>query len=163
MAAYAASVPITILRNDTTVQAVENASLGLTEAAFYASGQLQHRPGRELLGDAQRGRATLLLQQSNSGLTISASNPLAAALSLQIEVGLPLANAWNPAAGYSTVTLNLAGGSMGGSSVPFFPFRSPGHRRRPRRRQAGSGTEQQPQPDVLDDFAHRRQRPFLDR
>ncbi len=60
------------------------------------------------------------MQQSNSGLTITASNPLAAALTLQIEVGLPLANVWNPAAGYSTVTLNLAGGSLGGSSVTQF-------------------------------------------
>ncbi len=37
MAAYAAHDPITILRNDTSVQAVENASLGMTEAAFYSS------------------------------------------------------------------------------------------------------------------------------
>ena len=166
MAAYAASVPITILRNDTTVQAVENASLGLTEAAFYASGQLSIAPA-ENYWVMPNAPALLLLQQSNSGLTVSASNPLAAALSLQIEVGLPLANAWNPAAGYSTVTLSLAGGSLGGSKrYPVLPLSAHmGHRRRKRRRLAGGQRhlEQQPQPDVLDDFAQRRQRPLLDR
>ncbi len=122
MAAYAANVPITILRNDTTVQAVENASLGLTEAAFYSSSQLNIAPA-ENYWVTPNASALLLLQQSNSGLTISASNPLAAALSLQVNVGLPLANYWNPAAGYSMVTFNLAGGSLGGSSVTqFFPY-----------------------------------------
>ena len=120
MAAYAAHDPITVLRYDTSVQAVENASLGLTEAAFYSSsGTLNIAPAQNywVMPSAP---ALLLLQQSNSGLTITASNPLAAALTLQVEVGLPLANAWNPAAGYSTVTLNLAGGSLGGSSVTQF-------------------------------------------
>ncbi len=119
-AAYSANAPITILRNDTSVQAVENPSLGLTEAAFYTSfGTLDITPA-ENYWVTPNAPAFLLLQQSNSGLTITASNPLAAALSLQVEVGLPLANAWNPAAGYSTVTLNLAGGSLGGSSVSEF-------------------------------------------
>jgi chondroitin AC lyase len=122
MAAYAANNPITILRNDAAVQAVENASLGLTEAAFYASGQLSIAPAKNYWVTPS-APALLLLQQSNSGLTITASNPLAAALTLQVEVGLPLANAWNPIAGYSTVTFNLAGGSLGGSSVTqFFPY-----------------------------------------
>ena len=127
-AAYSANAPVTILRNDTSVQAVENASLGLTEAAFYSSsGTLSIAAALNNAGEnywvTPNAPALLLLQQSNSGLTITASNPLAAALSLQIEVGLPLANAWNPAAGYSAVTLNLAGGSLGGSSVSeFFPY-----------------------------------------
>jgi chondroitin AC lyase len=122
MAAYAANNPITILRNDTTVQAVENASLGLTEAAFYTSGQLNIAPAQNFWV-TPNAPALLLLQQSNSGLTITASNPLAAALALQVEVGLPLANTWNPIAGYSTVTLNLSGGSLGGlSATQFFPY-----------------------------------------
>jgi len=122
MAAYAASNPIQIVRNDATVQAVQNSTLGLVQAAFYTGDRLNVGPESDYWFTPNAG-AVLLVKRSATGVTISAANPAAAALSLQIQTGLNLLGYWNATNGYSTVTFSLPGSDLAGSTVTqFFAF-----------------------------------------
>jgi chondroitin AC lyase len=118
MDSYFASTPIQFIRNDATVQAVRNSALDLTEAAFYAADSFTMVPGQTVGVNAP---STIMLQRPQANvLKLSASNPQAAALALQVQLtGVTLSGStstWFDALGNATATFNLPGGNLGGST-----------------------------------------------
>ena len=63
MDSYLASLPIQVIRNDATVQAVRNSTLDLTEAAFYAADSLTLSPGQTVAVNAP---STIMLQRNQT-------------------------------------------------------------------------------------------------
>lgn len=120
MDSYWASMPIQIIRNDSTAQAVRNSALDLTEATFYAAGSVTFDSGQSVGANAA---STIMLQRPQGNvLKLSASNPNAVspALALQVPLtGVKLSgptSTWFDALGTATATFNLPGGVMGGST-----------------------------------------------
>ena len=119
MDSYQASLPIQVIRNDATVQAVRNTTLNLTEATFYAADSFNLATGQTVAVNAP---STIMAQQQPNVLKLSGSNPMAAALALQVQfTGVSLSGSptptWFDALGTGTATLNLPGGSLGGSTT----------------------------------------------
>jgi hypothetical protein len=110
-AAYAADPGIRILSNTRTLQAVRHDGLGLTQAAFFAPGTLAAGGGLSLAVDKP---AAVMLQETTTGLRLSAANPAAVATTLRVDVRREGADA---AADFARVTLRLPGGELGGSTV----------------------------------------------
>ena len=110
-AAYAANPATRILSNTRTLQAVHHDGLGLTQAAFFAPGTLAAGGGLSLAVDKP---AAVMLQETATGLRLSAANPAAGATTLRVDVRREGADA---AADFARVTLRLPGGELGGSTV----------------------------------------------
>jgi chondroitin AC lyase len=81
--AYSQSLPITILSNTSTVQAVQNASLHQTQAAFYAAGSVQIAPG---LTVSVNQPINLIIKQVGSDLVITGADPRQTATSATITI-----------------------------------------------------------------------------
>lgn len=117
MAAYVAANPLTVLRNDATVQAVRNAGQNMVQAAFYAADDLEIADGFTLTPSAA---CMLILEQTGDQLSISASNPAAAALTLELTTTLELTGpgaVWSESEGLTHLTFSLPSGSLAGSTV----------------------------------------------
>ncbi|MGN6369507.1 MAG: polysaccharide lyase family 8 super-sandwich domain-containing protein [Phycisphaerae bacterium] len=118
MDSYFAANPIQILRNDANVQAVRNAALDVTEAAFYAPDSFT-LPGNQTVTSS--GAATIILRRQPNTLSLSASSPQA----LQQPLSVSLANltlsgptpTWLDALGTATATFSLPGGNLAASTV----------------------------------------------
>ncbi len=120
MEAYAAASPLTILRNDATVQAVRHNALGLTQAAFYGADALAVHAGLTLTQVTPNVGSLVILEEKAGQLVLSASSPEALATSLQLRVTAQLQGAgatWSQQLGYTTLDLTLPGGTMAGSTV----------------------------------------------
>ena len=120
MDSYWASMPIQIIQNNSTAQAVRNSALDLTEATFYAPSSVTFDSGQTV---GANGASTIMLQRPQANvLKLSASNPNAVspALALQVSLaGVKLSgptSTWFDALGTATATFNLPGGVMGGST-----------------------------------------------
>ncbi len=118
MAAYQASIPIQILRNDSTVQAVQQTAQDITEAAFYSASSFSIVSGQTV--SANSPSMVMLNRQTNS-LELVASSPQNLQMALQVQLaGVTLSGSsstWFDAMGTSTVVFNLPGGNYAGSSI----------------------------------------------
>ena len=117
MDAYLAANPITVLSNTGNVQAVHQATLDMTQAAFYVAGSLTLAPIRP--SQAAHRRRVILQNQPNK-LKLTASSPQASSGPLSITlsgVNLSGGSTWFDAMGSGTAAFNLPGGNAAGSSV----------------------------------------------
>ncbi len=117
MDAYLASNPIQVLSNTSTVQAVHQATLGMTQAAFYSSGSLALATGQMLATSAP---SAIILQNQPNMLKLSASSPQASSGALSVTlagVNLSGGSIWFDAMGTATAGFNLPGGNLAGSTV----------------------------------------------
>ena len=107
IAAYAAACPVIVLANTPTLQAVRQATLGITGIVFYQAGSLTLPSGRVLAVD----HPCLLLAKENAvPPTVLVSNPNGTALTLHLTVT-------PPGAGTQILACELPGGAQGGASV----------------------------------------------
>jgi chondroitin AC lyase len=118
MDAYLAANPIQVLRNDANVQAVRQATLDVTQAAFYAADSFAIVSGQTLAASAP---SAVMLQRSPNVLKLSAGSPQALSMALQLTLsGVTLSGgspSWFDALGNATATFNLPSGLLAGSSV----------------------------------------------
>ncbi|MFD0892287.1 autotransporter-associated beta strand repeat-containing protein [Luteolibacter ambystomatis] len=120
MDAYVAAIPVRTVRNDATVQAVDNDSAGITQAAFYGADSITIAPGRTL---SANGKAVVQVYRQPNNLQITSANPEALAMTLQVSTtGLDLSGGaqpdWFDSLGTATSTVNHPGGtSLGGTSI----------------------------------------------
>lgn len=118
--AYAGASPISILRNDATVQAVHHQTLGITQAAFYGPATLDILPGYTLTQVNTGVGSMVMLRRVGDDVIVSASSPEALSMTLQLRVTMELAGTgavWSEADGYTTLSLALPSGEYAGSSV----------------------------------------------
>jgi autotransporter-associated beta strand protein len=117
MDGYLASNPIQVLSNTSTVQAVHQATLNMTQAAFYSTGSLTLATGQTVATSAP---SAIILQNQPSTLKLSASSPQAGSGALAVTltgVNLSGGSTWFDAMGTATAGFNLPAGSLAGSSV----------------------------------------------
>lgn len=81
--AYAAKPAVTVLRNDTTVQAVQHAGLKRTMATFYRAGSLDLGDGRTL---SVSQPSIVILDESGAVPVVSVSNPSQPALLVDVAL-----------------------------------------------------------------------------
>ena len=118
MDAYQAANPIVVLTNNATVQAVQQTTLNLVDAAFYGASSFTIAGNQTVAASAG---ATIMLQRQPNVLKMSASSPQA----LQMALNVTLANVtlsgsggtWFDALGSGVATFNLPGGNFAGSTV----------------------------------------------
>jgi chondroitin AC lyase len=118
MDAYLAANPIVVLTNNATVQAVQQTTLNLTQAAFYGASSFTIAGNQTVAASAA---ATIMLQRQPNVLKLSASSPQA----LQMALNVTLSNvtlsgsggSWFDALGSGVATFNLPGGNTAGSTV----------------------------------------------
>jgi autotransporter-associated beta strand protein len=118
MDAYQAANPIVVLTNNATVQAVQQTTLNLTQAAFYGASSFTIAGNQTVAASAA---ATVMLQRQPNVLKMSASSPQA----LQMALNVTLSNVvlsgsggtWFDALGSGVATFNLPGGNFAGSTV----------------------------------------------
>ena len=117
MDSYLASNPIQVLSNTSTVQAIRQSTLNITQAAFYAAGSFTITAGETVA--ASTPSAVILQSQPNS-LKLSASSPQASSGALNVTLGsinLSGGSTWFDAMGTATVGFNLPSGNIAGSTV----------------------------------------------
>lgn len=113
--AYAESLPIRILANTPRTQAVQHAGIGLTAIAFYEPGIQQLSDGLSIGVDTA---CLVLLRTSDSGYTLSISNPCNEPGTVRVDINRPLRGPSTEStdAG-SRVTVSLPDGWDAGKSV----------------------------------------------
>ncbi|MEN6493311.1 MAG: polysaccharide lyase family 8 super-sandwich domain-containing protein [Thermoguttaceae bacterium] len=111
MGAYAADVPLTVLQNTPSLQAVRHNRLGLTQAAFYTPGSLQI--DSQLSVDVH-APVLFMLQELPEGLRLSAANPRNEAMTLRAEIRRTFAGEGEE---FSRITMRLPDGALAGQSV----------------------------------------------
>ena len=118
MDAYLAANPIQVLSNTTAVQAVEQSTLGIMQAAFYAAGGFTISTGQTV---ATLTPSTIMLQRQTNVMKLAAASPQAAQTAVQVLLnGIKLSgtgSTWFDALGTATATFNLPGGELGGSTI----------------------------------------------
>lgn len=101
MNAYLAANPLTVLRNEATVQAVTNNLIGVTEATLYAPASLTLRPILTLTQTTAGRGSSVLWQQAGDRITLFIADPEAWAGTMTFNVSERLCGvnaAWNPPA-----------------------------------------------------------------
>jgi chondroitin AC lyase len=83
VAAYVEHLPVQVLRNDPSVQAVRHGKLGVTGIAFYEPGSVSVASARTLTVDRP---CLVLLRESADRVEISVSNPVNEMTSVTVEV-----------------------------------------------------------------------------
>ena len=118
MSAYVADDPIQVLSNNAEVQAVQQTSLDITQAAFYTPDSFSIVPGQTVAANAP---SAVMLERQPDVLKLDASSPQNLQMTLQVQLsGVTLSGSspgWFDAMGTSTVSLNLPGGNLAGSTV----------------------------------------------
>jgi chondroitin AC lyase len=113
-AALSVKHPIEILSNTASLQAVRHRDLNLLEVVF-------HQPGMVTAGSLTLSvdqPCLLLFQEHQNHVHLAVSNPLAAALAVNVTLNRKVTGANVTDEGvHSEVRLDLPGGQMGGSSV----------------------------------------------
>lgn len=110
MGSYAGNVPLTVLENTPSLQAVRHNGLGLTQAAFYSPGSLQI--DSQLSVDVH-APVLFMLQDRPEGLRLSAANPRNEAMTLRADVRRTFADGDE----FSRITMRLPDGGLAGQSV----------------------------------------------
>jgi chondroitin AC lyase len=112
------SDPIQILTNTSTVQAVRNSTLDVTQAAFYSAGSFTMMPGQTISSSAP---STVMFRRQPNWMELSASSPEAQAIPLSVQLsGVTLSTSgttWFDAMGTGTAGFNLPGGNYAASTV----------------------------------------------
>ena len=117
MDAYLAANPIQVLSNTSTIQAVRQSSLNMTQAAFYSAGSFAIAPGQTIGTSAP---SAVILQSQPNTLKLSASSPQASSGALNVTlagVNLSGGSTWFDSMGTATVGFNLPSGNTAGSTV----------------------------------------------
>ena len=107
MPAYAGNPGVEVLRNTSSLQAVQHKKLRILGAAFYKPGKLSTAEGLTVSADQP---CLLLLRQDKKGLRVSLSNPRNQKLSVNVQVA-------RRGAAVLTRKLDLPGGERAGSSL----------------------------------------------
>jgi chondroitin AC lyase len=111
------SNPIKVLRNDTSVQAVQNTLLGLTASSFYQPGSLNIAKGLKLSVNMP---VMVMFRQTTDSVNLSVSSPENKSFVVELTVNQKLICdecKWLPEKGVTTVSIQLPGGSYAGRSV----------------------------------------------
>ncbi len=107
---YAADLPVRVLSNSASLQAVRHDPLRLTQAAFYTPGLL---PIDEQLSLDVHAPSLFMLQELAEGLRLSAANPLNEAMTLRADIRRTLADGDE----FSRITMRLPDGDLAGQSA----------------------------------------------
>ncbi|MCW1921194.1 autotransporter-associated beta strand repeat-containing protein [Luteolibacter arcticus] len=111
MAAYQS--PLVVLRNDATVQAVDHAAAGTTQAAFYAAGSVAW-DGRSLAASTP---CMAQWQRAADTIRFLASTPEAKATSVQLAATAPQSSWFDAFGAQTSVSVGLPGGDLAGSTA----------------------------------------------
>lgn len=115
---YKANLPIQILSNSNTIQAVYHTSLKITQAIFYTAGNLTLANGKILSVNAP---AAVTIKENDSSYQVSVGNPLCESsnpVSLELTMDAKLSGSnitWNGTK--STINIALPQGDYAGQSV----------------------------------------------
>lgn len=115
--AWTASPPVRVVSNTASQQAVWHDTLGIGAVAFHAAGTATLKPGFSARADQP---CFVLLRFLPAGLRVAVSNPLNAALTVNVTVdGEYTGNgaAYNPAQDETQLTFALPSGDYAGQSV----------------------------------------------
>lgn len=104
---YAATPPVSIVSNTSSIQAVYNAQLGVYQAVFYAAGTVNF--GTALTIDVDKP-CIVVARNMGSSTKLTVSNPLATAIT--VKCGLKVGSASRV-----ETSFDLPGGQLGGESV----------------------------------------------
>jgi chondroitin AC lyase len=130
--AYAAALPITVLRNDSSVQAVRHEPLKITQAVFRHAGPLTVAPGLTITPDHD---VMVMLQERGFGMVVSLAQPDAdpnssSPTTVRLDVTFPLRGdgcTYDTAAGVSTLEFDLPTLQYAGATVTkAFDYRTGG-------------------------------------
>lgn len=120
MQAYVNNLQLSVLANTSTIQAVRNDALGVTQIAFYQAGSLQIAPGLTVGVDEP---ALLMVHEQNGRMEISVSDPNHSTSldTINVTVSRELTGnnvAWDSQSGVSTVSFTMSNDTMlAGQSV----------------------------------------------
>ena len=118
MDSYWANDPIQVLSNTSTVQAIRQANLDLTQAIFYSAGSFTMVPNQTIAASTP---SAVMLQRNPDVLKLSAASPQALQMSLNVTLtGVTLSGStstWFDALGTATAGFNLPGSLLAGSTV----------------------------------------------
>ncbi len=116
-----AAHPFTVDRNDAVAQAVTDAGAGLTEANFYAAGDVGLPGGGTLaVGPGTGPLSVLVRRRPDGGLSVSVASPDHRAGPASVQVSGHYAGdgaAWDGAAGRTTVAVDLPAGPRAGATA----------------------------------------------
>lgn len=110
MGSYAADVPVTVLSNTPSLQAVRHDGLRMTQAAFYEPGSLAI--DAQLSADVH-APALFMLQELPGGMRLSAANPRNEAMTLRADIRRTFSDGDE----FSRITMRLPDGDLAGQSV----------------------------------------------
>lgn len=105
MQAYADAVPVRTVANNTGIQAVRHDGLQVSGVVFHESGQVALHAGLSVTVDQP---CMLVVDESSTGVAVTASNPRHAALSLAVDLTGDVSG---------QLLFSLPGGDSAGSSV----------------------------------------------
>lgn len=105
--------PMTVLRNDATVQAVEHAGAGLTQAAYHSAGTLSWND-RTLAANIP---CLTQLRRSENELYLAASSPEAAATTAALTTTGPQGTWSENLVSSASLSIGLPGGDLAGSTA----------------------------------------------
>jgi autotransporter-associated beta strand protein len=118
MATYVASDPISVLSNTSTVQAVTQNNLGITQAAFYSSGSFNLSTGQTI---SANNSSMVMIERQTNDMELDAASPQNLQMALQVQLsGVTLSGStptWLNSMGTATATFNLPGGNSAGSTI----------------------------------------------
>jgi len=114
---YATTLPLKVLANTANVQAVQNATTGVTQIAFYTAGTIEISPGVSLKVDKP---VNLIVKQDGANFSITAADPKQTGTAVTIDVGQRLtgpgasflADGKSTRINFSLPTAPLAGSSL---------------------------------------------------
>ena len=120
MSSYLASNPITVLSNTATVQAVQQSTLGITQAIFYSPGSLTAGSSYTITQTTHGHGSSILMDETGNQLNISVASPDQWNGTMSYQINLDLSGpgaSWSAANGYTTLNFALPTGSYAGSTV----------------------------------------------
>lgn len=109
--------PITILQNDSTVQAIHQTALNLTAAAFYQPSSLNVKNGLKLSVDKP---VLLLHKETTDSVSITLSSPENKSFTVEVTLNKKLLCndcKWSSQKGTTTVAIELPSGEYAGQSL----------------------------------------------
>lgn len=109
---------ISILRNDSSVQAIYDDITSTAQAAFFAPSSLTIFPGLTVQSDRN---LLLMLELNGDHYKLTLANPLNQSVSGTILISEQFdgVGTWNPSTGLSSISYSLPGGEMAGSSISY--------------------------------------------
>ena len=119
---YASALPVSVLQNDASIQAVRHNTLKIAQAAFRQAGPLTIAPGLTITPDQQ---VLVMLQERNFGVQVSVADPAgnpnsSSVMVVDLDVTRPLSGTgcfYDPGSGQSTLEFELPTLQYAGQTV----------------------------------------------